>query len=36
MHVGTKIYSGDEEKILFLIFGRDRDESCQRVLLSWL
>ncbi len=36
MYVGSKLYSPEEEKILFSIFGKEWDDYCQKVLLPWV
>ena len=36
MYVGSKLYSPEEKKILFSIFGKEWDDYCQKVLLPWV
>lgn len=36
MYVGSKLYSPEEEKILYASFGKEWLEYCQKVLLPWV
>jgi protein-S-isoprenylcysteine O-methyltransferase Ste14 len=36
MYLGSKLYSPEEEKILFSIFGKDWDDYCKKVRLPWV